>query len=302
MSRTLPAASMNPAEMRAGTHRAITRGVRLAAAAALLIGCTWTYPGQDPGTDDGSGAPDVRPDAYIPPYMPPTSCSQALPIRQYASCQDGVARVETDYYYMGAGTHSMCGYQKAATAMCTEGCAVESSLTINSSTTGGALFEIANFGNNAALLCAETAEAKVGDSCTAYFGDKPCLPTRARLNSDGTVATQSYLYCDPSTLTCVSAGVIAPTGYLLKCSDTIIAQYGVTGVNGHVTTGLGACLLAWDSATQSVKSGISRVCVGDWNCPQGALCDDGLDPLDGLTPRAVCKPGPRGVLTPAMLQ
>jgi hypothetical protein len=62
-----------------------------------------------------------------------------------------------------------------------------------------------------------------------------------------------------------------------------------------------ACLLAFDPVTQVVASGITRRCIGDWQCPEHALCDDQIPRLVGGDPIAVCKPGPRGTLTPAML-
>jgi hypothetical protein len=81
------------------------------------------------------------------------------------------------------------------------------------------------------------------------------------------------------------------------CDSATLSMYGTSGVNG----GIGVCLLAWDDATQSVASGITRSCMGDWECPAGALCDDQITALDLSGTLALCKPGPRGTLTPAML-
>jgi hypothetical protein len=63
------------------------------------------------------------------------------------------------------------------------------------------------------------------------------------------------------------------------------------------------CLLAWDASTNMVKSAVSQVCLGDWDCPSGSFCDDQIPPLPASFPTkfAVCNPGPRGTLTPAML-
>jgi hypothetical protein len=166
---------------------------------------------------------------------------------------------------------------------------------------------------NARSLCVDTPEAMIGDACNGM--DQECLPTRAHVATDGTVTDQQYLRCDYTTSTCVAAS--APVFedanrqpfYLTRCADLTLTQYGVDGVNGTVLTGgydvpgrYAACLLAWDAATQTVASGLTATCYGDWECPTGALCDGSVNLIATAGMHvAVCKPGPRGMLTPAML-
>lgn len=152
------------------------------------------------------------------------------------------------------------------------------------------------------LFCAGVPEAQVGDACSTQ--GVSCVPTHARLAADGTVASQTYLACDPTTNGGVCAIVPAPTitNYLTACSVALVAQFGIEDVNGVVVPDeFGGCLLAWDPAAGAVTSGITRRCLGDWQCPDGSLCDDQLNKVSGASPAAVCKPGPRGMLTPAML-
>ncbi len=181
-------------------------------------------------------------------------------------------------------------------AACASGCSINGHETFSG-------FDTSGFVLTPELLCAEAPEAKFGDACDAT--SRSCIPTRARLNPDGTVAGQSYLAC----VSGVCQSVFAPTltNYLARCDATTIAQYGTSGATGVVVPpdyggGTSACLLAWDSSAQAAASGITRVCIGDWECPAGALCDDSIPILDSvLGPVAVCKPGPRSTLTPAML-
>jgi hypothetical protein len=264
----------------------------IAIVAATLGGCSLYF-------NDPNGGSTPSPDARVqsidaPPYMPPYTCSQALPVSQKASCQGGTASVDTLFYYMGAGSHSNCGYENKATVQCASGCGAESALALSGTTD----WEIASFGKDAALLCAETPEAQVGAACLPNFGS-PCLPTRAHLNADGTVASQAYLHCDPASYRCAVASPPVVASYLQPCDTTTLATYGKTDANGRA----GTCLLAWDSAMQRITSGQTRICLGDWDCPAGSLCDDQITALDTPPPPrlAICKPGPRGTLTPAML-
>lgn len=152
------------------------------------------------------------------------------------------------------------------------------------------------------LLCDTTTYAAVGDACD--LTSHPCLPTHATVGPDGTVIGQTYLTCDSGTLKCVAAPAPIVTGYLEACDAATIARYGTTGVNGAVVVDPStdqACMLAWDAAAGAITSGSTITCVGDWQCPEGALCDDRIAPLANDAAVAVCKPGPRGLLTPAML-
>jgi hypothetical protein len=61
-------------------------------------------------------------------------------------------------------------------------------------------------------------------------------------------------------------------------------------------------LLVWDDTADALASGITTKCIGDWQCPDHALCDDQLTLLvTTSTPVGVCKPGPRGTLSPVSL-
>jgi len=103
-------------------------------------------------------------------------------------------------------------------------------------------------------------------------------------------------------------------GFLQPCDAWVMSMFGA-GVNGvyaelWTTQSVGppsippdGCLLAWDDATQTLTSGKTIKCIGDWQCPVGTLCDDQLMfvlPYASDHP-GFCKPGPRGTLTPAML-
>jgi hypothetical protein len=158
--------------------------------------------------------------------------------------------------------------------------------------------DIYQIARDPSVLCKEKLDAQPGDACTPFpFAvDAPCLPTRAVLNADGTVASHAYLRCDPTTSKCVPAPAPVIPKYLQPCAFNSSA--GTPGTSQIVSFGVfypvETCLLAWDAATQTFKRGITERCVGDWSCPAGTLCDDQL----GV---AGCKPGPRGVLTHAML-
>lgn len=144
-------------------------------------------------------------------------------------------------------------------------------------------------------LCVEAPTADVGTPCGV------CIPTRAVLAADGTVESMTYLQCQSGTCAATTAPVVA--GYLQSCGAGVVSPYQSPGVNGLVGTGSPGqyCLIAWDSATSAVRSGVTRQCMGDWYCPEGSLCDDDMARLDTGPRLGVCKPGPRGTLTPAML-
>ncbi|HLL25707.1 MAG TPA: hypothetical protein VK427_26400, partial [Kofleriaceae bacterium] len=186
-------------------------------------------------------------------------------------------------------------------ATCTQGCAVDTSLRefAPTSNQGALRSSIPKFLFAPRVLCAETPQAAVGDSCKLN-GTMPCLPTRAQLAADGTVTGQTYLVCGADEKCAAAPAPVIPQ-YLEPCAPSYITQYGHPGVNAFATTGSGACLLAWNTATQAVATGRTTKCVGDWDCPAGSLCDDQVVSVHFNDFSAVCKPGPRGVLTPAML-
>jgi hypothetical protein len=240
--------------------------------------------------------PDALPDAT---GTPPTFCvCTAIPL-YHATCGQGAAETRFDCYSMGAGTSSMC-YEKYAgeEVQCTSGCAVTGFKTV--AVTDAQASQLKAFVSNASVLCAETPVAQVGDACDSS-GSHPCLPTRAQLAADGTVASQSYLAC-AETGQCVAAAAPVIAGYLQPCDPATLTSYGVVDANGAVASYISACLLAWNSNTQAITSGRTISCIGDWECPEGSLCDDMIVDLMSPSQRLnVCKPGPRGVLTPGML-
>src|SRR6185437_487763 len=131
---------------------------------------------------------------------------------------------------------------------------------------------------NPAILCADTPEAKAGDACSYQAGD--CLPTRARLAADGTVAAQEYLSCDGHA--CVAAAPPIVADYLKPCP--IVDDYRTPGLVGVLYGTGGSCLLAWDAAAGVMRSGQTIECAGDWACPGGSLCDDQIaDATGGAT-------------------
>lgn len=177
------------------------------------------------------------------------------------------------------------------TSTCANGCAVQ----------GAAIFTLPLWLSYDGF-CSGAREAQPGDAC----GSAPCFPTRAQLGSDGTVVSETYLECDTAAQTCGSASAPDLPRYLSACDAFTIAHYGTANAVGVVAddnlTAGSACLIAWDAANSRPTSGITKRCIGDWQCPAGSLCDDGIQRLVATTyPVAVCKPGPRGVLTSAML-
>jgi hypothetical protein len=171
-------------------------------------------------------------------------------------------------------------------ATCTAGCALAIDVP------GGYDFQ-----GSVAVLCAETPAAQVGDPC-----DRNCLPTRASIAADGTV-TQQYLACadDPTTGASACAAAPAPivASYLQPCAPYQLADAGnYPGQDGVIDE---SCLIAWDGTT--LHAGTTFRCLGDWQCPDGSLCDDQLF-YAGEPERSpgVCKPGgPRGVIDPLRL-
>jgi hypothetical protein len=202
----------------------------------------------------------------------------------------------SEEFYPGDTSSTLCLLPPITTSVtCPSGCAIQ----------GWRLTYVADPSDpveslrDPSVLCKGAPERKVGDPCS---GEGSCQPTVARLNDDGTVASMSYLTCSGGT--CVEAPPPVYEGYLEGCDPDVVAYRGGAGVLGVVTdrsrTSSEACLLAWDETAQATASGRTLTCVGDWQCPVGSLCDDQIPLLnDGRGP--ICKPGPRGTLTPAML-
>lgn len=233
--------------------------------AAVLAAC---------GTNGTSGPPDSRPGEIC-------ECFTEIGCRSGQAVHSGTGEIPCDEWYAGFcedyGGHA-----------CTAGCYVESVVGSESPRLSYA---------PSAVFCLETPAAQLGDSCA-----NDCLPTRAQVATDGTV-TQQYLQCGGTTTAmCVAAPPPVIDNYLAPCPNAA-ARWGGPGANG--ITGASddgfaftyVCLLAWDPATATTASGATIQCVGDWDCPDGSLCDDHVAqiPADYFGPIAVCRPGgPRG--------
>jgi hypothetical protein len=227
---------------------------------------------------------EVPVDAPPRPMCQGSNCNSICDLRQITSCQGSTARVFFLY------TSPNCPpVSSAPPAVCASGCLVEF-------TTAQSYWGVPHSVYDPAVFCAETPEARVGDPCTTFSEGlvKECLPTRAQVDANGVVIGQTYLACGVST--CASRPPPIVPEYLAPCPTDVVEQHGGNNVNGIVGAGTHLCLLAWDAVTQTTKSGKTISCLGDWECPQDALCDD-----LGVSFFGACKPGPRGVLTPAML-
>lgn len=189
---------------------------------------------------------------------------------------------------MGAGSHSMCVRDAIdKTYACITGCAAEGTLTF---TDAIATARFTFWNDNLGRLCNEASEAQAGQACAGNVSFDSCLPVHARLAADGSVESQPFLRCGGGI--CSAAAPPAAAAWQ-PCDASILALH--PNESGVVRVGdAAACLLA------NGQSAITKGCLGDWDCPQGQLCDGALPMLDGDR-LAVCKPGPRGTLTPAML-
>lgn len=265
-------------------------GALIAALLVLTAGCNSPH---EPVTADAQYV-----DAYIRPQ--PGDWCGAAHYQGFAECWGGIASTRL-YLYLMLSQNARCNKDlQKSQVTCTAGCAIDGLLAPDPPN------ELEPFGSRADVMCSETPEATLGQPCTKT-GDKPCLPTRAQIAEDGSVAGQTYLACDDATLTCVPAAAPTFAGFLHPCDSDVVAAFAQPGINGKIRTSWvdvwsSMCLLAWDDAANRMTSGKTRVCVGDWQCPAGSLCDDKVTDLEYDAPqRAVCKPGPRSVLTPAML-
>ena len=230
--------------------------------------------------DSGAHVVDAQVDA---PRVPPMRGENCVPSSTRVSCVGGMARVQVNHVPQSP-MFSCSKPPDVTTATCASGCTIEGVRTYSWQAT---------LVPKAPQLCAETDVAVAGGPC-------PCLPVRATLASDGTVAMTTYLRCVAGACEAAPAPTIA--SYLQRCDAATLAQYGVQDVNGVVVAGDAGCLLAWNPATSAVTSGVTQRCIGDWDCPAGSLCDDEVATVNPVGEAvAVCKPGPRGSLTPQML-
>jgi hypothetical protein len=237
--------------------------------------------------DGGDDAPDNR-----PPGAPPANSNCYL-YRTRVSCSGSTA-VSSDEYFPGSTSSTLCTLPPITQSVtCADGCALESMAVF--------YFEERRRPADvpgAGALCQGAAQAQLGDACV---GDGACMPTTARLADDGTVVSTGHLVCRAGA--CAEGPGPTIERYLEACSAATTSQHG-PGTLGVIASSDGgtSCLLVWDEAAQAIASGVTRTCIGDWQCPAGSLCDDQLPELnDPQRPMAVCKPGPRGALTPAML-
>ncbi len=244
-------------------------------AATLALGACSIYGGTPSGTPDAG-------------YTPPSCHYFTYDQMQCAGgAPEGASYVVED----GGSAHCFGGQTQVSHATCAQGCIVETVVT-------GALHTLPI--DQPGLLCAERPSAQVGDACSEV-----CWPTRAELAADGTVTGQNYLACDPTTDTCVAAPAPVIPGYLGPSCDPNYTSQVTSGVGYIAGTqyeevySYPPCLIVWSGGVQ--YTGGTVACLGDWDCPAGSLCDDQLDLLQGDQPFAVCKPGPKGVLTAAML-
>jgi hypothetical protein len=215
-----------------------------------------------------SAAPDARPDAD-------TTVSECF---QERGCEHGRAldvpstEVPNDLW-----TTTFC--EDYFSRPCAAGCAVES---VGPGT---------DLGNqiDPVIFCAETPDAQAGDSCALG-----CLPTRASVDANG-VVTQAYLACDQTAGRCAAAPPPTVATWMQPCPKTAAGRG--PGANGRASAdqdGGDQCLIAWDATTSTIASGQTIACLGDWECPAGAMCDDHVPAVDGEGGGAVCRPGARG--------
>jgi hypothetical protein len=151
---------------------------------------------------------------------------------------------------------------------CEQSCLIDSYPCTNGCDVEGATFYEWDFAPEA--LCAGTPDAVVGDACTSV-----CIPTHG-----------TYLACDPSTHQCVATSAPVVEDWLAPCVDVPAPpQPGFVGVDA-----LHSCLMQDVPAASCFATAHSIQCNGDWECPEGATCDDDLPGGGG----AWCRPGARG--------
>jgi len=269
----------------------------------LVVAAAACDPGPN-GTVNGDMTPDggqdaTRQDGQSGDQWQPVSCY----LESFASCSGTDATASAIWGPLPpqcAGSHSCCfsppGTSASGHATCAAGCAIQSHLE----PTRYMALEPWLL-THPEVLCAETPEKYAGDSCDV---NTPCLPVRAQLAADGTVASTAYLSCDTTSSKCVTASAPTIPNYLSSCSSYYGPDvFGIALPSVYTPSG-DPCLYAWNASAQQQASGRTRICFGDWQCPAGSLCDDQIPLVPGTAtsgPVAVCKPGPRGTLTPEML-
>jgi hypothetical protein len=147
-----------------------------------------------------------------------------------------------------------------------------------------------------ATLCEEPPSKVIGDPCSRA-SPTACLPTHAAETPDGGLQT-TYLDCDPASSTCVAIEG-PPLGELgVPCppvpSTTVPPPASQTGYSSSSQCAQLHCLQFEDQMAGCVRTGCTRQCLGDHDCPSGWFCDKWLAHVNSgvpLTP--VCRPAPR---------
>jgi hypothetical protein len=241
----------------------------------------------------GASEPDASTRKFDAPPPPPPNTELCFATPMEASCIGNVAKVRTQYFPMGS-TNNCSKADSFSTSTCTQGCRIEATYPPNRS-----FGSLSALNGKQALLCSEN-DATIGTPCDDAIA---CDATRAAVASDGTV-TQIYLKCGAEK-TCEPATPPPTwTASLAACDAATKTQYGVADVNGaKALTDRTACLLAWDATTSTAATAVTKYCIFDSQCPSNAMCDTEIASIaDNFTGGfGVCKPGPRGVLSPAML-
>lgn len=227
------------------------------------MGCR-LYFDDDPGVVDAAPPTDTAP--------PPDEWPDIIDCWSTYSCHDGDV-----YATFGSDSSDdeTCGY--GVVYECANGCDAEWS----------ELWEDEIAEASPEQLCAGAADRQVGDAC---WYAASCWPTHAVAQPDGSV-TQVYLTCDSTLHQCVETSAPTLERWLEPCGPQrdVPSEFHGWAEGGFY----GACLIDRTAAGCSM-SGTTKLCNGDWDCPIGATCDHSL-PTTSWVPRAVCRPGARGL-------
>jgi len=131
-----------------------------------------------------------------------------------------------------------------------------------------------------AQLCSDTPTRQLGDPCVEELD---CKPNRAELGDDGELRT---VY-----LTCLGKECV-------EDEAPVVARWRIPCALASVSVGAGEvqfdrdCFIARDADSRCLRSGYSRRCSFDFECPQGAFCRAPDDQAIGKS--GLCKSGPPG--------
>jgi hypothetical protein len=249
----------------------------------LVAGCS-----SSPGEQRDAPLPDAPPSDAPPPDArqpdagrPDAECTwECLP---HVDCFSGVVTVAITIWEIPCVRFTgSCPVDKEY--HCAKGCFVEGGAPSES------WFEISQ---NPVALCFEGVPKAVGSPCA---DDSDCLPTPATAHPDPTV-TNYYLRCNASTRTCEEAPPPTVEGWLQRCGQAVEKEAG-SGNSGFVpdlSCPEHVCEFEARYLQTCVDQGCTRVCDGDHQCPQGAVCQPGAVLQDGVQ-RGACKPGARDII------